>query len=167
MAQKSFCKLYFNIYSVIITLLFANGCQSYENNRVYVCQKYNSEHVDSISYIDTTYHIFDRASKRMVYNGGHNIISLYTIIGDNYIFSEDIITEECSERIIIYNTTTAKILRAYNFGWLYNFSDEEIERISTRQCQPYRIELIGLDSLRLDFINDSTTTLELKADYNL
>lgn len=52
----------------------------------------------------TTYHIIDTVKDSLIYDGGHYAMKLKTVIDGSYIFYEDIITEECSGRFIVYDS---------------------------------------------------------------
>lgn len=60
-----------------------------------------------------TYSIVDAASDSLIYSGGHNILTLDTLINGTYIFYEDIITEEGLGRLVIYDPETVLLMKAY------------------------------------------------------
>lgn len=60
-----------------------------------------------------TYSIVDAASDSLIYSGGHNILTLDTLINGTYIFHEDIITEEGLGRLVIYDPETVLLMKAY------------------------------------------------------
>lgn len=59
-----------------------------------------------------TYSIVDSATDSLIYDGGHNEITLDTVINEVYIFREDLWTEECSSRLIVYDLGQSLLLRA-------------------------------------------------------
>lgn len=59
------------------------------------------------------YSIVDAASDCLIYSGGHNILTLDTLINGTYIFYEDIITEEGLGRLVIYDPETVLLMKAY------------------------------------------------------
>jgi len=59
-----------------------------------------------------TYSIVDSATDSLIYDGGHNEIALDTVINEVYIFREDLWTEECSSRLIVYDLGQSLLLRA-------------------------------------------------------
>lgn len=60
-----------------------------------------------------TYSIVDAASDSLIYSGGHNILTLDTLINGTYVFYEDIITEEGLGRLVIYDPETVLLMKAY------------------------------------------------------
>lgn len=59
-----------------------------------------------------TYSIVDSATDSLIYDGGHNEITLDTVINEVYVFREDLWTEECSSRLIVYDLGQSLLLRA-------------------------------------------------------
>lgn len=79
----------------------------------------NSHDTSSIRIINdsddegATYSIVDSVSDSLIYSGGHNILTLDTLINGTYIFYEDIITEEGLGRLVIYDPETVLLMKAY------------------------------------------------------
>lgn len=113
---------------------------------------------------DSTYFIVNTLSKRVIYEGGHNKILNDTIIGDNHIFIEDLYTEECSHRIIIYNPVTNTLSRAFNLNWGDLLNDEDWDKLVTGVNKEYTIEALDNDkkNIVIRFFNDSTRVLDLE-----
>ena len=77
-----------------------------------------------------TYSIVDSATDSLIYDGGHNEITLDTVINEVYIFREDLWTEECSSRLIVYDLGQSLLLRAGVVNGL-DFDDSKIPKIES------------------------------------
>ena len=83
-----------SLISFIVVILIIIITQSCGNHNAFCVKTISGEGED------TTYSIINRRSNATVYEGGNNPIQLDSIIDGNYIFIENIVTEECSDRII-------------------------------------------------------------------
>ena len=77
-----------------------------------------------------TYSIVDSETDSLIYDGGHNEITLDTVINDVYIFREDLWTEECSSRLIVYDLGQSLLLRAGVVNGL-DFDDSKNPKIES------------------------------------
>lgn len=77
-----------------------------------------------------TYSIVDSATDSLIYDGGHNEITLDTVINEVYIFREDLWTEECSSRLIVYDLEQSLLLRAGVVNGL-DFDDSKNPKIES------------------------------------
>lgn len=77
-----------------------------------------------------TYSIVDSATDSLIYDGGHNEITLDTVISEVYIFREDLWTEECSSRLIVYDLGQSLLLRAGVVNGL-DFDDSKNPKIES------------------------------------
>lgn len=77
-----------------------------------------------------TYSIVDSATDSLIYDGGHNEITLDTVINEVYIFREDLWTEECSSRLIVYDLGQSLLLRAGVVNGL-DFDDSKNPKIES------------------------------------
>lgn len=59
----------------------------------------------------TIYSIVDNATDSLIYDSGHNEITLDTLINNCYIFYENLWTEECSCRLIVYDVEQSLLVR--------------------------------------------------------
>lgn len=150
-------RILFIINIFILMLPSLAGCSIRNNRQVMILAGFD---------YDSTYRIADTRSNKIIYDGGHNKIQLDTIIGGNYVFIEDLITEECSDRIIVYNPQKKILLRAYNLGWCFNFQKEEKDQLLSGIDKPYVIDNLSLKykQVTIRFFNDSTAFLQLEDD---
>ena len=77
-----------------------------------------------------TYSIVDSETDSLIYDGGHNEITLDTVINEVYIFREDLWTEECSSRLIVYDFGQSLLLRAGVVNGL-DFDDSKNPKIES------------------------------------
>lgn len=77
-----------------------------------------------------TYSIVDSETDNLIYDGGHNEITLDTVINEVYIFREDLWTEECSSRLIVYDLGQSLLLRAGVVNGL-DFDDSKNPKIES------------------------------------
>lgn len=77
-----------------------------------------------------TYSIVDSETDSLIYEGGHNEITLDTVINEVYIFREDLWTEECSSRLIVYDLGQSLLLRAGVVNGL-DFDDSKNPKIES------------------------------------
>lgn len=77
-----------------------------------------------------TYSIVDSETDSLIYDGGHNEITLDTVINEVYIFREDLWTEECSSRLIVYDLGQSLLLRAGVVNGL-DFDDSKNPKIES------------------------------------
>ena len=112
---------------------------------------------------DSTYCIINTYSNDIIYDGGHNKLQLDTVIGTNYIFIEDLFTEECSDRIIIINSQQNHILRAYNFGWCLTMTEQDLIKLSDCDVKVFSVKKLDFknQTLEIKFFNDSIAILPL------
>lgn len=114
---------------------------------------------------DTTYCIKNhhRYKDTTIYDGGHNPIWRDTIINDNIVYIENLATEECSDRIIIYNPSKELLLRAYNMSW-HDYLNGNLDILKNK---PYVIESLDVENriLHIRFCNDSIVKFDLYNDY--
>ncbi len=135
--------------------LFLIGCSRNNHVKVKILTGYD---------YDSTYCIMNVCSNEIIYDGGHNKLQLDTIIGANYIFIEDLFTEECSDRILIFNSQQNNILRAYNLGWCFAMRDQDIDRLSDGDItKVFSIDKLDLKNklVQIKFFNDSIAELPL------
>ena len=146
------------IYISILFLcggLFFIGCSGNNHVKVEVLTGYD---------YDSTYCIMNVCSNEIIYDGGHNKLQLDTIIGANYIFIEELFTEECSDRIVIFNSRQNNILRAYNLGWCFAMREQDIDRLlDGNVIKVFSIDKLDLKNklVQIKFFNDSIAELPL------
>lgn len=111
---------------------------------------------------DTTFVLVDDVTGEMIYDGWNNKLQLDTIIDGNHVFIEDIVTEECSDWIVISNPDEGLLMRAYNLGWCFDLDEQDLEVLKGAD-KPFHVESLDIENRRVDvrFFNDSTATLEL------
>ena len=118
-------KLHQIIKTVLLSTVFVwgTGCVSMQNEyplRIKV-------DTDDMGH---TYSIVDSATDSLIYDGGHNEITLDTVINEVYIFREDLWTEECSSRLIVYDLGQSLLLRAGVVNGL-DFDDSKNPKIES------------------------------------
>lgn len=157
MGQKNIWKSFVKIgFALLIILPFSN-CAT-ENK---LCVKELP-----VSNGNETYCIVDAISDQVIYDGGCNKIRQDTIINRSYVFIEDLMTEECSDRIIVYNPQRNILMRAYNLGWCLNIGERDRIRLLEGINKPYKIDKLDIRHKKIEivFFNDSTVILDLKED---
>ena len=80
------------IHMFVFSLIFLS-CSQDVSERYKICKGFWD--------YDTTYFIVDTIKDSIIYFSGHNPIRNDTIIKGNHIFIEDVITEECSDRMFV------------------------------------------------------------------
>jgi len=146
------------IHMFVFSLIFLS-CSQDVSERYKICKGFWD--------YDTTYFIVDTIKDSIIYFSGHNPIRNDTIIKGNHIFIEDVITEECSDRIIVYNPKMQLVYRAYNMVWCFrNGSYDEYFEMKDRPRKPYVIESLDFIKriIRIRFYNGDLLTLELYDD---
>jgi hypothetical protein len=116
---------------------------------------------------DTTYFIVDAVNDSVIYYACHNRLRKDTLINGYQIFIEDVITEECSDRIVLCNPEQ-DVLRAYNMVWCFrNRRYDGYYEMEDRPSRPYVIESLDVENrtIAIRFHNDDLMTLELHDDY--
>lgn len=111
---------------------------------------------------DTTFVLVDDVTGAMIYDAWHNILRLEAIIDGNHVFIEDIVTEECSDWIVVSNPADSLLMRAYNLGWCFDLDEQDLELLKGAD-RPFHVESLDIENRRVDvrFFNDSIATLEL------
>ena len=111
---------------------------------------------------DTTYVLVDDVTGAMIYDAWNNILRLEAIIDGNHVFIEDIVTEECSDWIVVSNPADSLLMRAYNLGWCFDLDEQDLELLKGAD-RPFHVESLDIENRRVDvrFFNDSIATLEL------
>lgn len=112
---------------------------------------------------DSTFFLVDGVSGELIYDAGHNMLKLDTIIAGNHVFIENISTEECSDRIVVCNPDDSLLMRAYNLGWCFGLDEREWEILVKGTDKPFRVESLDIENRRVSvrFFNDSTAVLDL------
>ena len=116
---------------------------------------------------DTTNFIVDAVNDSVIYYACHNRLRKDTLINGYQIFIEDVITEECSDRIVVCNPEQ-DVLRAYNMVWCFrNRRYDGYHEMEDRPSRPYVIESLDVETrtIAIRFHNDDLMTLELHDDY--
>jgi hypothetical protein len=138
-----------------------------------LCFGCNSNHADSRFKIlvssdseGETFTIMDTATDSLIYDGGHNIITLDTVINGNYIFFEDNITEECMGWLLVYNPEDALLMKAYlDWGGELDTQDWEL-LLNNGIGKIYEIEHLDIAgrTIEVRLFNGCALTLELKGE---
>ena len=92
---------------------------------------------------DSTFFIINTLDSVVVYEGGWNRIKKDTVIGNNHVYIEDIISEECSENIIICNDQYENLHYAAHLLWCDKFNKHDWNTFVKKKMKGYRI--FGLD----------------------
>lgn len=159
MAQRKLRTSFISQIHVFVFSLIFLSCSQDVSERYKICKGFWD--------YDTTYFIVDTIKDSIIYFSGHNPIRNDTIIKGNHIFIEDVITEDCSDRIIVYNPKVQLVYRAYNMVWCYrNGSYDEYFQMKDRPRKPYVIESLDFFKriIRIRFYNGDLLTLELYDD---
>ena len=137
------------------------------------CFGCNSNHADSRFKIlvssdseGETFTIMDTATDSLIYDGGHNIITLDTVINGNYIFFEDNITEECMGWLLVYNPEDALLMKAYlDWGGELDTQDWEL-LLNNGTGKIYEIEHLDIAgrTTEVRLFNGRAFSLELKGE---
>ncbi len=148
-------KLWIHISLFVILLIVTHGCVSVSRHSIVISRGFD---------YDSTYCIINDCNKDTIYDGGHNVIATDTLINGSIVFIEDIITEECSNRIIIYNLSQKRLYRAYNMSWYDNLSKEDLRRLLKGVEKSFVIEDLDIrnQELRIRYFNDSIALLRLE-----
>ena len=148
-------KLWIHISLFVILLIVTHGCVSVSRHSIVISRGFD---------YDSTYGIINDCNKDTIYVGGHNVIATDTLINGSIVFIEDIITEECSNRIIIYNLSQKRLYRAYNMSWYDNLSKEDRRRLLKGVEKSFVIEDLDIrnQELRIRYFNDSIALLRLE-----
>lgn len=154
MAQLKSETIFGSVLILFVTCLILQGSNRITHDKCVVYKGFD---------YDTTYCIVAPSLKKLIYYGGHNKITLDTIIENNYVFIEDICTEECSDWIVIYNPEKDRLMRAYNLVWCYELDDHDWDLLKEGVPKVFTIEAIDeADSVvRIKFFNDKVCDLEL------
>ena len=142
---------------ILTTLLF--GCRSNHNDSRFQILM-GSDHEG------TTYSIMDTATDSLIYDGGHNIMTLDTVINGNHIFFEDIITEEGMGWLLVYNPEDALLMKAYlDWGGELDKQDWEL-LLNNGTGKIYEIEHLDIAgrTTEVRLFNGCALTLELKGE---
>ena len=107
----------------ILTATFLGGHNDLEDSRFKILVGEDKE--------GATYAIMDTAADRLIYDGGHNTITLDTVINGTYIFHEDILTEETFWWLVTYNPDDDLLTRAF-LDWSNGFKEEDWESLKSR-----------------------------------
>ena len=152
--EKRKLKIYINLCIYLFVLLAFQGCTLNSRRIIKVCKGYD---------YDSTYYIINDSTNDTLYFGGHNIIKEDTLIDDNIIFVEDITTEECSDRIIIYDSRRGRLFIAYNMAWLDYLRKEDLDKLLKGMSKPYAIKDLDITNreLHIRFFNDSLVLLKM------
>lgn len=113
---------------------------------------------------DSTFYIVTPSLNKVIYEGGHNRIIMDTIIRNNFIFIEDLITEECSHRIIVYNPDDNVLWRALNLNWGDYLDDEAWCQLIQGVNKVYTIEEIDEcnEIIKIRLFNDKIYALKFE-----
>jgi hypothetical protein len=110
------------------------------------------------------YSILDTVTDSLIYNSGHNPITLDTIINGTYIFYESIITEECCGNFIVYNPEEDLLMTAF-LNWLYMVDEAAAEKL-LKGKDIY--DIVSLDivnkTVSVKYLDGSIETLDLKGE---
>lgn len=110
------------------------------------------------------YSILDTVTDSLIYNSGHNPITLDTIINGTYIFYESIITEECCGNFIVYNPEEDLLMTAF-LNWLYMVDETAAEKLLKGEDI---YDIVSLDivnkTVSVKYLDGSIETLDLKRE---
>lgn len=110
------------------------------------------------------YSILDTATDSLIYNSGHNPITLDTIINGTYIFYESIITQECCGNFIVYNPEEDLLMTAF-LNWLYMVDEAAAEKLLKGEDI---YDIVSLDivnkTVSVKYLDGSIETLDLKGE---
>ena len=110
------------------------------------------------------YSILDTVTDSLIYNSGHNPITLDTIINGTYIFYESIITQECCGNFIVYNPEEDLLMTAF-LNWLYMVDEAAAEKL-LKGKDIY--DIVSLDivnkTVSVKYLDGSIETLDLKGE---
>ena len=113
-----------------------------------------------------TYSIIDTVTDSLIYESGHYAMKLKTVLDGYCIFYEDIITEDCSGRFVVYNPEEDLMMRA-GFYWGYDVP-KEIKFSVERDIKDDIYEIESLDFtnrvLTVEFFNGNRITLDLEGE---
>ena len=153
MEQKSICMLFVSAVVLILAAIITQGC----------CKERYCIKIITDENNDTTYSIVDRMLNETVYYSGHNTLSKEKVIEGSYVFIEDIITEECSDRIIVCSPKQETVFVAYNLGWCFRFNDIDWRQLLSGVDKEYSIEKLDLNNkkIQIRFFNNDVSTLDL------
>lgn len=157
MVQKNIWKLFVKLGITLFVILNFSNCVAKNELCVQELSGGNG---------NSTYCIVDALSNQVIYDGGCNEIRQDTIINRSYVFIEDLMTEECSDRIIVYNPQRNILMRAYNLGWCLDLREIDRIRLFEGMNKPYEIDKLDIrhKKIKIVFFNDSTAILDLKED---
>ena len=136
------------------------------------CFGCNSNHADSRFKIlvssdseGETFTIMDTATDSLIYDGGHNIITLDTVINGSHVFYEDVITEEGIGRLLVYNPEEALLMKAY-LDWGNELDKEDWEQLYNGTANIYEIEHLDIAgrTAEVRLFNGCVLTLGLKGE---
>ena len=142
----------------ILTTTFLGGHNDREDSRFKILVGEDKE--------GATYAIMDTAADRLIYDGGHNTITLDTVINGTYIFHEDILTEETFWWLVTYNPDDDLLTRAF-LDWSNGFKEEDWESLKSRGGgKLYEIESLDIANrtISVRLLNGSLETLDLKGE---
>lgn len=110
------------------------------------------------------YSILDTVTDSLIYNSGHNPITLDTIINGTYIFYESIITQECCGNFIVYNPEEDLLMTAF-LNWLYMVDEAAAEKLLKGEDI---YDIVSLDivnkTVSVKYLDGSIETLDLKGE---
>lgn len=106
------------VLSVCFTCIWGMRYEGDKSSRVRIIRGFD---------YDSTFFLVDGVSGELIYDAGHNMLKLDTIIAGNHVFIENISTEECSDRIVVRNPDDSLLMRAYNLGWCFGLDERDWE----------------------------------------
>ena len=113
-----------------------------------------------------TFTIMDTATDSLIYDGGHNPITLDTVISGTYIFYEHIISEEFFAWLVTYNPDKDILTRAH-LNLEKGFEEQDWERLTSLSNEDlYEIESLDFANrtISIRLLNGSLETLDLKGE---
>lgn len=100
--------------------------------------------------IGTMYSIVDNATDSLIYDSGHNELILDTLINNCYIFLENLWTEECSHRLIVYDVEQSLLMRTGIINSL-DFDDFNTPEIETLDIENRSVSIRFYNGKVADF----------------
>lgn len=110
------------------------------------------------------YSILDTVTDSLIYDRGHDPITLDTIINGTYIFYESIITQECCGNFIVYNPEEDLLMTAF-LNWLCMVDETAAEKLLKGEDI---YDIVSLDivnkNVSVKYLDGSIETLDLKGE---